>query len=52
MIYSPQDLSLEEFAGPEPKFAVFGHPIAHSLSPQMQNAALKMLAKILSMVNL
>lgn len=45
MIYSPQDLPLEEFAGPEPKFAVFGHPIAHSLSPQMQNAALKMLAK-------
>ena len=43
MIFKPQDLSLSpEFADKnEVRFAVFGNPIAHSLSPIMQNAALK-----------
>ena len=45
MIYTPDQLSLPEFDNPFPKFAVFGHPIAHSLSPKMQNAALAELAK-------
>lgn len=45
MIYTPADLQTDAFADDAPKFAVFGKPIAHSLSPIMQNAALAELAK-------
>lgn len=45
MIYTPADLQSDAFADNAPKFAVFGKPIAHSLSPVMQNAALAELAK-------
>ena len=41
MIYTPQDLNLQNFCDNIPNFAVFGKPIAHSLSPLMQNEALK-----------
>ena len=42
MIYTPADLSSSDFTDCNvARFAVFGKPIAHSLSPLMQNAALK-----------
>ncbi len=43
MIYTPQDLATDaEFQNNnETRFAVFGKPIAHSLSPLMQNTALR-----------
>ena len=45
MIYQPKDLSESIFNNSTVKFAVFGKPIAHSLSPLMQNEALAELAK-------
>lgn len=46
MIYTYTDLSKSEFSNTaKVHFAVFGKPIAHSLSPLMQNAALKEIAK-------
>ena len=46
----PSEISGDEFFArnensPEKYFAVFGKPIAHSLSPLMQNAALGEIAK-------
>ncbi len=41
MIFKYQDLQTSaEFIGAKTRFAVFGKPISHSLSPLMQNAAL------------
>lgn len=50
MVYTPEQLfSDPEFADADcnsaPRFAVFGNPIAHSLSPVMQNAALQFAAR-------
>ncbi len=46
MIYTPADLSSSDFTDCNvARFAVFGKPIAHSLSPLMQNAALKKIAE-------
>ncbi len=47
MIYTPQDLATNaEFLNDnETRFAVFGKPIAHSLSPLMQNVALQEIEK-------
>ncbi len=45
MIYTPTDLHQQPFVSNSPKFAVFGKPIAHSLSPLMQNKALEEISK-------
>ena len=48
-VFKPEDLDIGEFAqrsadSAPPFFAVFGKPIAHSLSPLMQNAAIEKIA--------
>lgn len=42
-VYQLQDLDNWKFSGPS--LAVLGHPIAHSLSPKIHNAALKKMGK-------
>ncbi len=42
-VYQLQDLDNWKFSGPS--LAVLGHPIAHSLSPKIHNAALKQMGK-------
>ena len=40
-IYTLTDLRAWENTDPSIRLGIFGDPVAHSLSPQMQNAALK-----------
>lgn len=43
IVRQPEDLEKLDFAGT--KLAVFGYPIAHSVSPQMHNAALNLMGQ-------